>query len=291
MIWMKARQDLQDFLGMAQEIESLEGEEQEEKIEEIFGSQEKQKGEQREDKGKHQRKEKKDQRETQDKHQGKKEKKGQREEQEDGQRHRRPIRQEVIQARQGSRANTDVILAMQISDQVAADAAAQKPCYVVHGAKALCSMGSREARRVVPMDHGLMLRKKPQLAVDDSGALTNIMCFGNCFSTENPEMEQAAIDATNRYNEEKSQNLWGWIKSIFGVKPKTVDSASKELQELCICKCEPCFSEGAVWEEGNEKSIVTGRKTLIQSDTIVCKYGGIIRIIDNGQNGQLDQEM
>ena len=34
------REDLQDFLGTAQEIESLEGEEQKEKLEEIFGKEE-----------------------------------------------------------------------------------------------------------------------------------------------------------------------------------------------------------------------------------------------------------
>ena len=34
------REDLQDFLGTAQEIESLEGEEQKKKLEEIFGEEE-----------------------------------------------------------------------------------------------------------------------------------------------------------------------------------------------------------------------------------------------------------
>ena len=144
-------------------------------------------------------------------------------------------RQNQISERAGSRANSDVALAMQIADKVAADAAPDRPCYVVHGAKLLCSMGSREARLVVPMDHGILLKNHPQMTADDSISLTNVMCFGNCFSTDNPAMEQAAIDATNQYNQEKSQSFWGKVKSFFGVKPKVVDSASTELQALCIC--------------------------------------------------------
>lgn len=247
------REDLQDFLGTAQEIESLEGEEQKEKLEEIFGKEEeedqdeKKKGEKAEEPEKNQEKE--------------------------------------TSPRQSSRANTDVVLAMQIADQAAAEAAAETPCYVVHGAKMLCSMGSREARLVVPLDHGALLEGNPQMTVRDREALTNIMCFGNCFSADNPKMEQAAVDATNRYNQEKSQGFWEKFRSFFMGPPETVDSASRELQELCICECEPCFSEEAVWEEGNEKSQLRGEATLIQPDTIVCRYGGVIRIIDNGQNG------
>ena len=189
------REELQDFLGTAQEIEALDDEEKQKRLDEIFASNEDQ--------------------ET---------------ESEDTQN-----RQNQISERAGSRANSDVALAMQIADKVAADAAPDRPCYVVHGAKLLCSMGSREARLVVPMDHGILLKNHPQMTADDSISLTNVMCFGNCFSTDNPAMEQAAIDATNQYNQEKSQSFWGKVKSFFGVKPKVVDSASTELQALCIC--------------------------------------------------------
>ncbi len=87
------REDLQDFLGTAQEIESLEGEEQKEKLEEIFGKEEeedqdeKKKGEKAEEPEKNQ--------------------------------------EEETSPRQSSRANTDVVLAMQIADQAAAEAAAE----------------------------------------------------------------------------------------------------------------------------------------------------------------------
>lgn len=45
----------------------------------------------------------------------------------------------------------------------------------------------------------------------------------------------------------------GKSKILFGVKPKVVTETSKELQQLCICECEPCFSEESFWEEGYEK--------------------------------------
>lgn len=247
------KEELKDFFGMAQEIKSLEGEEQQKKIEEIFGTEEEQK-----------------QQQTQ---------KEQEELTEEAKK-----RQEEIKNRQSSRANSDVAMAMQIADQIAAESEIENPCYVVHGAKLMCSMGSREARLVVPLDHGILLGGQPQITATDSTSLTNVMCFGNCFSVENPNMEQAAIEATNQYNQQKAKTFWGKVKSLFVGKPKVVDSASKELQELCICECEPCFSEGAIWEDGNEKSLVAGEKTLIQPATLVCQYGGIIRIIDNGQN-------
>lgn len=243
------REELQDFLGTAQEIEALDDEEKQKRLDEIFASNEDQETQQDETPS------------------------------EDSQN-----RQNQISERAGSRANSDVALAMQIADKVAADAAPDRPCYVVHGAKLLCSMGSREARLVVPMDHGILLKNHPQITADDSVSLTNVMCFGNCFSSDNPAMEQAAIDATNRYNQEKPQSFWGKVKSFFGVKPKVVDSASRELQALCICECRPCIPADSIWEESNEKSLIKGSKTLIQPAVLVCQYGGVIRIIDNGQD-------
>lgn len=252
------RETLTDFLDMAQEVESLDGEEQQKKIEEIFGSAEEEGSGQETD--------------------------GEEEESEEAKPPEAQKREEQIKGRQESRANSDVAMAMMIADQVAAESMQDTPCYVVHGAKMLCSMGSREARLVVPMDHGMLLSKEPQMTADDCVPLANVMCFGNCFSAENPAMEQAAIDATNQYNKEKAQGLWGTIKSIFGIGPKTVDSVSDELKQLCICECTPNISADAVWEESNDKSLIKDKKTLIQPAVLVCAYGGVIRIIDNGQN-------
>ena len=74
-------------------------------------------------------------------------------------------------------------------------------------------------------------------------------------------------------------------KILFGLGPKEVDSVSEELKAACICACQPSFPGGVMWEEGNEKSLIENKKTLIQPATLVCAYGGIIQIIDNGQDG------
>lgn len=253
------RESLKDFLDMAQEVESLDGEEQQKKLEEIFGSADK------ENEGKETDKEEEE------------------EEAEEAKSAEELEREEQIKDRQESRANSDVAMAMMIADQVAAESMPETPCYVVHGAKLLCSMGSREARLVLPMDHGIVLNKHPQMTADDCASLTNVMCFGNCFSAENPAMEQAAIDATNQYNS-KTEGFWAKVKSFFGVKPSTVDSASEELRQQCICECTPCILTDAIWEESNDKSLINNKKTLIQTAILVCDYGGVIRIIDNGQN-------
>lgn len=262
------RESLKDFLDMAQEVESLDGEEQQKKLEEIFGPVDEEESEQ----------------ETEE------------DETEEAKSPEEQKREEQIKGRQESRANSDVAMAMMIADKVAAESMAMmiadqenaelmqdNPCYVVHGAKMLCSMGSREARLVVPMDHGILLNKHPQMIADDCASLTNVMCFGNCFSAENHAMEQAAVDATNQYNHKK-EGFWAKVKSFFGEKPPTVKSAGKELQQLCICECTPSISADAVWEESNDKSLINDKKTLIQPAVLVCEYGGVIRIIDNGQN-------
>lgn len=239
------RENLNDFLSQAQEIDNLEKVEREEKINEVFGAAE--------------------------------EKPELTTEQQEAFDNREKQMTDKVEA---SRANSDVALAMMLADKAAASVP-DNPCYVVHGAKIICSMGSREARLVVPMDHGTLLTDSPQMIVDDFVSLENIKCFGNCFSSENPNMEQAAIEATNQYNVEKSQTVWGRIKGFFGVKPKVVDSVSEELQAACICECIPKINKA--WEDGNEKCKVDGKKTLIQTCILVCEYGGVIRIIDNGQ--------
>ncbi len=245
-----SREELHDFLGQAQEIENMDEEDREQELGNIFGSQETTE----------------EPKETEAKEEDPKA-------QERG--------QQIQDRTASSRAGSDVALAMMIADQAAAEAA-ENPCYVVHGAKMVCSFGSREARLVVPMDHGVCLKGKPQLTTWDSEAITNVMCFGNCFSPDNPHMEEAAIEAANRYNEQSSRTIWGKLKDIFFGVPKEVDTVSDGLKAACICECIPSFSK--LWKDGNGKTRIDGKSTLIQTDTLVCQYGGVIRIVDNGQD-------
>lgn len=238
---------IHDFLSESQEMNQLSGKDKEERLKQAFGSKEG----------------------------GKPEPLSPEEQEALDQRH-----EQIYERSNSSRACSDVAMAMMLADQ-ASSAAAITPCYVVHGAKMICSFGSREARLVVPMDHGVCLTKAPQMLDEDYVALENVKCFGNCFSPDHPNMEQAAIEATNLYNQEQSQTFFGKVKGFFGIKPKEVTSVSKELKAACICECTPAFTNH--WSDGNKKSQADGRNTLIQTCNLVCQYGGIVKIIDNGQ--------
>ena len=77
------------------------------------------------------------------------------------------------------------------------------------------------------------------MTADDCAALTNIQCFGNCFSTENPKMKEAAIKAVESYNEE-NPSFWDTVKGWFGIQPKEKKiDPSKEMLAQCICECVP----------------------------------------------------
>ena len=244
--------EIRDFPGQAQEIDSLDKEEKDKRITEIFSSK------------------KEDETEGEEEPEPTPEQQAAADERE----------QQLTERTESSRASSDVALAMMLADKAVADAV-QNACYVLHGAKMICSFGSREARLVVPLDHGTCLTQIPQMVDEDYKELENVKCFGNCFSPDNPNMEQAAIETTNQYNQAKSQTFWGKVKGFFGVKPKVVESASSELTAACICECTPKFPQK--WNDGNKKSKVDGKNTLIQTCTLVCEYGGIVKIVDNGQ--------
>lgn len=198
-------------------------------------------------------------------------------------------RQELLNVRSNNRAGADLALAMQIADEKLAMAeavsavTADNPIYVVHGATMVCSMGTNEARLVVPLDHGVYAKGHPQLTVEDCKSLINIKSFINCMSPSNPLMEQAAIEAVKSFNEEHP-GIINRVKSWFGIKPKEKEiKPSKELLEQCICECIPDIT-AAVWGDGNTKNLIDGVATLGQTEEIACLHGGKIKIYLDGQD-------
>lgn len=198
-------------------------------------------------------------------------------------------RQELIEARGNSRAGQDLAIAMQIADEKLAMAeaisavTADNPIYVVHGATMVCSMGTNEARLVVPLDHGVYAKGHPQLTVEDCKSLINIKSFISCMSPANPLMEQAAIEAVKSFNEEHP-GIINRIKSWFGIKPKEKEiKPTDELLKQCICECIPDITTD-VWGDGNTKNLIEGVATLGQTEKIVCLHGGKIKIYLDGQD-------
>lgn len=202
-----------------------------------------------------------------------------------------PEKTENEQRRMGSRANKDVVKAQAVIDRIQMEEVL--PTYAVHGAKMICSMGTREARLVVPMDHGVVTKNSPQLVLEDSVPELNVKCFGNCTSAEkssednkdqekedNPNMKEAAAKGVNAWN--KKHPVLSTILSIFNIGKKEADP-SKEMMQLCICECVPTFSDDAKWIGGHEIYQVGEQVILTADSTLTCIYGGVITIQMDGQ--------
>uniref|UniRef100_UPI0006D26DEF PAAR-like protein n=1 Tax=Clostridium sp. NkU-1 TaxID=1095009 RepID=UPI0006D26DEF len=61
-----------------------------------------------------------------------------------------------------------------------------KDTYVVHGAWTTCTCGMRKSRTVLEKSHGAFLKDRAQMTVNDCKP-ENIICFGGCYSMENPD--------------------------------------------------------------------------------------------------------
>jgi len=185
-----------------------------------------------------------------------------------------------VESRLLKESNQDVVLALMIAEEKLAMAqafgemSADNPHYIVHGARLVCSCGTREARLIVPLDHGVYANSHPQLTIKDSKSLVNIKCFGNCTSMNNPSMEEAAKDAVKEFNKVNPKSLF----------KKEEINPSKEMLNLSICECIPSFQQAGKWSEGNDKHWINGEKTLTQQAKMVCDWGGIIRIYTDGQD-------
>ena len=64
--------------------------------------------------------------------------------------------------------------------------------YVVHGACCTCSQGMRPSRAVLQETHGVFLRGQAQMTVKDCKGELNVVCFGGCYSMENPSTQEEA---------------------------------------------------------------------------------------------------
>ncbi|WP_349948774.1 PAAR-like protein [Lacrimispora sp. BS-2] len=61
-----------------------------------------------------------------------------------------------------------------------------KDTYVVHGAWTTCTCGMRKSRVVLEKSHGVFLKDRALMTINDCKP-ENIICFGGCYSMENPD--------------------------------------------------------------------------------------------------------
>lgn len=120
--------------------------------------------------------------------------------------------------------------------------------YVTSKATMKCSCGDRTAKLTVYPDRTVDLTEKPMANISDHISLYNIAGFGRCHTTRFPAT--GAATAANH----------GHLTPMPCV-PGTVTD----------------------WVNGKDDYIIRGNSALLKTSYCRCKWGGIIRIVDDGQ--------
>ncbi|WP_339178265.1 DUF4280 domain-containing protein [Paenibacillus sp. FSL H8-0317] len=123
--------------------------------------------------------------------------------------------------------------------------------YVVAGAILKCNCGTQRTRLKIPFSHGVYIKGKAQMTVEDYIPGIHIGSFGNCSNPLNPAVETSTM------------------VDIYGVKK---------------APCMPVLTMS--WLHGKGDTEVEGKAALLSQCTHKCLYGGDIVIEDDGQ--QLD---
>lgn len=120
--------------------------------------------------------------------------------------------------------------------------------YVCSGATMRCSFGDKSARLTVYPDRTVFLTGQPMANISDHTSLYNIAPFGKCHTTRYPATGAATAAAHGR---------------------------------LTPMPCVPGTKSN--WRNGKDDYIIKGNPALLKSSYCKCCYGGIIRIVKDGQ--------
>ncbi len=120
--------------------------------------------------------------------------------------------------------------------------------YVCSGATMRCSFGDKSARLMVYPDLTVFLTGQPMANISDHTSLYNIAPFGKCHTTRYPATGAATAAAHGR---------------------------------LTPMPCVPGTKSN--WRNGKNDYIIKGNPALLKSSYCKCCYGGIIRIVKDGQ--------
>jgi hypothetical protein len=151
--------------------------------------------------------------------------------------------------------------------------------YVVHGAKIICTCGNREARLIVPISHGVYLKKKAQLNKGDSIPMVNVQSMGVCVSNYYAMLEEEAENEKRGF----FKILKDYVREVFkGEKSdekKAMEAKLDNVVEVCVPEI---MME---WENTKEDCLVDGKEALLSISLLKCSKGGTIYIVDDGQEG------
>lgn len=163
-----------------------------------------------------------------------------------------------------------------------------KDTYVVHCSSATCTMGMRPSYVVLRQSHGVFMRGQALMTVKDCQPEVNIICFGGCFSMENPSTIEAAEEVKRQIEEEAPDTFIDKVMNLFGggksKQAKQNDpSAAFEGMPQVVGKCEPKIVGGQEWDNGKEDVETDSAHSLLGEAKIFCMYGGEIKLENAGQ--------
>lgn len=156
--------------------------------------------------------------------------------------------------------------------------------YVVHTATTACSMGMRQSCAVLGNSHGVYLRQQPQMTVNDSLPMVNVMCFGGCYSMENPSTQAAAAAMQAAVLAACPDTFLDKVMNFFtGGKKKAQTQAAQEGVPRVVGVCMPTIPPGTKWDNGKDGVETKGNSPLLGGAKLRCLFGGEIQIVDSGQ--------
>ncbi len=159
--------------------------------------------------------------------------------------------------------------------------AAELKSYVVHGAQTICEHGTRSARLIVPISHGVYLRNKAQLNRWDYMPTINVNCMGNCVAGYMDICEEQEAKKTEKKT--FGESFFSFIDSIFTSKEKK-ESAKSAQREKAASSVQSCtYDPITTWLDTKEDVLIEGRQALLNTSYVICAKGGKVIIVDDGQ--------
>jgi predicted chitinase len=153
-----------------------------------------------------------------------------------------------------------------------------KDTYVVHGAWTTCTCGMRKSRTVLEKSHGVFLKDRALMTVNDCKP-ENIICFGGCYSMENPDTAAEAQKIQMAVEKDCPNTFTDTVMNFFTKKGQK-ESSDAPLQVVGLCNPKILSAE---WDNGGNTVEVNGEVPLLADAKVHCLYGGEIEIIDSGQ--------